>query len=463
MATCLELTFPWGKYHATPWRRSANEGIGEWPPSPWRILRALYSTWRNRAPELPAEDVEGLLRSLTAPPTFFLPPSGRAHSRHYYPDHRDRPDLVFDPFVIFPRDERVGVVWPTELPQTQHEAFQTLAQRLSYLGRADSVVTADVVVEAVAGDRTASLPATTTPGDVTVRVLCPAEGIDLNDLLVTTVEVRKQRRLQPPGTVWVPYAFTDTAVDAPLHHPTRRDEATTVRWALDAPALPSVHAAVAMADALRRAAMSAYGGPDRARRSATLAGKDANGQPLSGHDHAHYLATDDDGDGLLDHLTIWASHGLGDDELEALCKLSRLSGRVMLAASDFRPVRLGLEGYGLVHEVAPALAGPSSVWRSHTPFAPTQHPKRRDDTATFLRRQVDLELQRRGLAASANVTPILPVRGSWLAFRRRRLGRHPAEDRRAYGVEVAFDTELSGPLALGALSHFGLGLLIPVR
>ncbi|MDQ3151354.1 MAG: type I-U CRISPR-associated protein Cas5/Cas6, partial [Actinomycetota bacterium] len=52
MPTTLVLTFPRGRYRATPWGRHVNEGAVELPPSPWRLLRALYATWRTRAPEL---------------------------------------------------------------------------------------------------------------------------------------------------------------------------------------------------------------------------------------------------------------------------------------------------------------------------------------------------------------------------------------------------------------------------
>jgi CRISPR-associated protein Csb2 len=37
----LRLRFPGGRYHATPWGHHVNEGQVEWPPSPWRLLRAL--------------------------------------------------------------------------------------------------------------------------------------------------------------------------------------------------------------------------------------------------------------------------------------------------------------------------------------------------------------------------------------------------------------------------------------
>ncbi|HFQ89125.1 MAG TPA: type I-U CRISPR-associated protein Cas5/Cas6, partial [Desulfobulbus sp.] len=37
-----------GRYHATPWGRHVNEAAVEWPPSPWRIVRALAATWHRK-------------------------------------------------------------------------------------------------------------------------------------------------------------------------------------------------------------------------------------------------------------------------------------------------------------------------------------------------------------------------------------------------------------------------------
>ena len=58
--TVLELRFPAGRYHATPWGRHVNEGAVEWPPSPWRIVRALIATWYLKAREIS----EGTIRAL---------------------------------------------------------------------------------------------------------------------------------------------------------------------------------------------------------------------------------------------------------------------------------------------------------------------------------------------------------------------------------------------------------------
>jgi len=44
MRILLKQTFPLGRYHANPWRAFAfDDPHGEWPPSPWRLLRAILA------------------------------------------------------------------------------------------------------------------------------------------------------------------------------------------------------------------------------------------------------------------------------------------------------------------------------------------------------------------------------------------------------------------------------------
>ncbi|MDR1281283.1 MAG: type I-U CRISPR-associated protein Cas5/Cas6, partial [Opitutaceae bacterium] len=44
MRILLKQNFPLGRYHANPWRAFAfDDPHGEWPPSPWRLLRALLA------------------------------------------------------------------------------------------------------------------------------------------------------------------------------------------------------------------------------------------------------------------------------------------------------------------------------------------------------------------------------------------------------------------------------------
>src|SRR5262245_61252873 len=102
----IELRFPGGRYHATPWGRHVNEGVPEWPPSPWRLLRPLVGVWKRTPPTSPEARVRATPQPLAESPRFALPPARVAHTRHYLPGEKKGPadrTLVLDPFVAVSR------------------------------------------------------------------------------------------------------------------------------------------------------------------------------------------------------------------------------------------------------------------------------------------------------------------------------------------------------------------------
>lgn len=138
----IRLSFPAGRYHATPWGRHVNEAAPEWPPSPWRLLRGLVAVWRRKCPELEAHTVMAVLTRLAAPPEFVLPPASTGHTRHYMPWFKKGPDdktLVFDAFVALDKSTPVQIVWPlAELDGLQRTILATLLKNLGFLGRAEA-------------------------------------------------------------------------------------------------------------------------------------------------------------------------------------------------------------------------------------------------------------------------------------------------------------------------------------
>ena len=153
MATTLAFRFPLGRYHATPWDRSVNEGAVEWPPSPWRLLRALVATWYTRWPELPGPLLDDLLVALGDPPSYCTPRTWPAHTRHYLPDlghqkgETGGTDLTLDPFLWLRRDDDLLVRWDADLNEEQRSTLAKLAELLPYLGRAESVCEARLLDE----------------------------------------------------------------------------------------------------------------------------------------------------------------------------------------------------------------------------------------------------------------------------------------------------------------------------
>lgn len=145
--------------------------------------------------------------------------------------------------------------------------------------------------------------------------------------------------------------------------------ALVVRFALDGPALAPVTETVFLAEVCRRYAQGVFGKLFDGASSPVLSGKRADGTPLEGHRHAFFLPADEDGDGLLDHLTLAAADGFEPQrELLALDQLRR----VRLAGSS--RINLVLLGWGEPVDFpdVPVLAE-SLTWRSLTPYVPTRH------------------------------------------------------------------------------------------
>lgn len=164
MSLSLAFRFVARRYHATPHGHHVNEGLIEWPPSPWRLLRALISvgytsgTWNGAGPP---PDARRLITKLSADlPCYYLPHAVGTHSRHYMPlgvlDSKkiEKKTLVFDTCARF-EDEELVVIWNNaDLDQVESSLLALLVEHLNYLGRAESWVEGrmlekDVLVPAV--------------------------------------------------------------------------------------------------------------------------------------------------------------------------------------------------------------------------------------------------------------------------------------------------------------------------
>lgn len=457
MSTVLEVSLPWGRYQATPWNRTPNEGAVEWPPSPWRLLRALYASWRTHEPSLSSELVEGLLEELTQPPSFVLPPHTAAHTRHYLPGiaHLEGVKIdtskVINATLVTERGARFWIEWTSDLDDDQRDGLQRLAEGVRYLGRAESIVEVRLVDAAGEGDRfEPGVPVDTD----SIRLLTPTVPLDLAALTMTPSMVRSDRKLLPPSTCWTRYCRPAPARPARSRRPTADERVQAVRFELAASVLPSRFEAVTLADVAHRALVARSDGT-----SATLRGRDDQGRRLSGlHGHAHYLPIPDRLDGGARRITgflVWAPDGLIGDDLATVRRLHSLRSWRLDESGVGRMV---VVGEGSPEVIAPEVAASSTIWESVTPYVMTRHHK--GTLADRLRTDVCIELRHRGLPDEVEVTQ---VPGPWLKFRRYRKGREGITAQRpAFGLRLTFPTSVAGPLALGQLSHFGLGMFRPV-
>jgi CRISPR-associated protein Csb2 len=443
------LQFRKGRYHTTPWSRPIDEGVVEYLPSPWRLLRALYAVWRTRAPELAEETVHALLARVAEPPTFHVPRHSVSHNA-----------------LVFERNVELGVQWPFELAAPQRVTLARLTESIPYFGRADSPCSGFLPIEwePVAHDTWRPLDVAESVADnaVVTSVLAPDLPLHLDALLTRPADVRKGGPLFPAGTHLLAYQRHRQA-PRPRSQPAGRGEAATaVRFSVLQAGLQPHTDSLIYTDLLRQGALHKLGGlrPERARTQ--LGGRTADDKPMEGHGHAHYLP-------LITHdrrvsgLVVWVPNGLPNDELKALTSVDRL---YTPANSDWRLV-IRVAGIGTPAQVAPELVAqrPATVWRSVTPFTPSRYPKRHASQLDYLRTEVANELGNRGLPTLREVALLNEDCQSWRRYRpSARMRRDPRQgqaSRPAAFLRVELAKPTHGPLVLGHLSHFGLGLLAP--
>ncbi|MDD2282734.1 MAG: type I-U CRISPR-associated protein Csb2 [Eubacteriales bacterium] len=474
----LEISFLAGRYHATPWGRHVNEGISEWPPSPWRVLRMLVALWHR---DLPGEEPElfiSLLNKLAELPSFYLPPATQGCSQHYMPAPSKR-RLVFDTFVVINRENHVYIIWPdTNLSEAEMKMLSDLLANATYLGRGESW--ADIKLVTQYPDPNCFPHQTGAPLDGEgVRVLATEPGPNiLGNLQYDTLLKHKLRLLDPEGSRWVNYSRPSDAFAVTYQQKQRGNpKVNVVRFALHGKPLPRLQDTVVLGELARASAMAMFGRMNGGATSSVLSGKDQEGNPLLNHQHAYYLPTDEDKDGWLDHLTVYVPQGLSGSELDAVTSL-----RVLNSGVSQSEVGLFLLGVSDDSELNALPFGEAKVWGSITPFVLGRFPKyyrtgkpKFRDNGHQIDGPVDQVYREWNLRRALNQTlpeliSVEPIAScslrsrliSWASFRMwRRKGKGTRTPGLAYGFRLEFKNPVRGPITLGYGSHFGLGLFFP--
>jgi CRISPR-associated protein Csb2 len=462
----LSIEFLAGRFHATPWDSALREGNVEWPPSPWRLLRAIIAGWHSAG----AEDVaclRAVLDRLSVPPRFELPPWTASHPRHYTPQgslngtHIDRA-LVLDAFVAFAESQTTAyIIWDDVTLSAQESLLlERACAAIGYLGRTQSscritslTSVAPIDPELVHVD----LASRSTQPGIPIRRLGVAADMRgaglLRALSATTSEIRRGQRV-PQGSTWLEYSLppqrTNVAEDA---RPDSLLPAHVERFALEAPTtalLPLMTDTILVAELMRKAIMKTYSnrwGNEVA--PAILTGKSADSSPALAHRHAYFLPRDLDDDGKIDHIDIRLPTDYPHRVHAALMAVRQLWSRQLGLAIDQR---------FLVANMGHAPLETSRTWETLTPFVLERHPHaHRDQPEEQIRRS----LLHHGFPGDVNVE-VYPKAG-WGkrsmcaqldAFRRTRK-QDPIFP--AIGARLTFTDPQTGPIALGRYAHFGLG------
>jgi CRISPR-associated protein Csb2 len=476
----------------------------EWPPSPWRLLRALAAAWfqanpgREPSPEL-VQALETLGREL---PTFGLPKVSFARTIHYQPNYGATPksDLSFAKYKRVRHENHFVAVGGDVLIHWQmngvsetdarvvRSLVSTIAGRVGYFGRAESVCEVEVVdagrdpLESAQVALQSGKPCRQI-GPNFRDVFCPnPDDFQARDLWrrradSSGAEVAQKHLVQelldapqplPDGGAWfsyrMPEGWPQRWVIRHAQPPRRKKSAGRIvahflEFSLQCRIPVPTKFTVSIAELFRDAAVRHHPGP-----SFALSGRDRPEEFQTGHHHAFYLPIPDHSGQYLSSLRVWCPYGFTQQEVNALLAV----GALRWAGGRFpvRPVLLRLQ-----RELP--RPRPSCVWRSVTPFVPPRYWYRKKFAEGRVREpdspenQLRTSLRENGTAAVAEIARREAAASNWDVCKVHLhpevlLRRSEPTHRIGFLFEIRFSDKVLLPFpSYGHSAHFGLGQFAP--
>ena len=511
MQVVFRQTFPLGRFHANPWRVFPFEDPhGEWPPSPWRLLRAILAKSYQLERELgvPCQTWRGSLIRAFCTSTFrwSLPPfSWRGPGiRQYQPadfgwepasrtkrvegrlvngKKMYRPTLARDNFWVVDHsgtDSSSGVVWwILEGEQWFEGDFGCLdasLDRMTYFGRAEAI-TEIRRVENLSENIRVNCVLEPNPSSGSVPVLAPMVGATLEQIQAITDAPSVKESTVPPGARWL-HARRPIRPQAIRRRSSRRmrEPARVVQFAVGSRVSPPTKSVVILTQRFRGRVIREFlrGSWHRAnmeeREAARLlSGKEADGTPLRDHQHPHarFGILFNRETGRAARLLVWRNQPFTDAEQCAIMNAAERPLPLAFAKSGGRELWT-VQLLPLDSRVPPPVGFGERAcrrWETVIPYVPPRHAydrKGRVRPGESSGEQIRLELTRLGYDTGGLMIEVNDEDVEWIRVHKpRRLRDEPTNtERMGYHIRLTFDAPVRGPISLGHSSHLGLGLFI---
>lgn len=503
MLIVLRQVFPLGRFHATPWRVNPfDDHFGEWPPSPWRLVRAVVARWyqwaRETVPPPPPNELDGLVRALsTSTYRFHLPAHAHKGSpvRQYFPvefgwNPKDKKkaaarsystSLAQDNYWCIASGNDGAVWWFLEGDAWTDDlvtALDRCLERVTYFGRAEAFTRIERVGDGAPVPQP-NCDLSERRGSGPVPVLAPSADATRADVERVTDDPEVAGRTEPPGARKM-YARRPPrpALREAARPRALRENCHLLQFAMGWNVAPEPRAIVRLTSRFRGAAISELakiktGDPkatwnrapaDVREAMAEMTGKDANGRPLLGHRHAEFFGWFEDG--AATRLLAWRD-GRAFDENEQTALLRAAARELSWAAAGPDADKWVVRLVPLDRAVSPPPGfegAPARCWESVTSYVPPRYHLRRgkERAPESLLEQIRRELALRGFTGAAQVEAEPIAAPAWVSVHVPRTERRAfLGDRRGYWLRLTFPKPICGPLRLGHSSSFGLGLFRP--
>jgi CRISPR-associated protein Csb2 len=399
--------------------------------------------------------------------------------KRYPPDGRSyNTTKVLDNFWVTSNGDNTPVVWLFDGPEWTDALLSHLdacLARMTYFGRAESITEIRrLPTPPVDGPPIVTLHPSRIGNAVPVLALKP--DASLAQLEATTDAPSVKDTNIPPGSRWM---FAERPA-RPVIKPKPRSKpalspVSLIQFAIGFKVAPRFKDTVLIIERFRNRVLGCFTkiltGNHRMKWSEAtteireqallLSGRDSNGNPAISHRHASFFLC-----GTPDspsRLCVWRAEPFTDSEQRAI--LCAASTPLPLNYRD-DPWTLNLVPLDRLVPAPPGLdATTHHAWKSLTPYVPPRHVYGRsgkEKPGCSVAEQLSGELEDRGFPVGRLIAAVTDH--EWVKIHRNKSERdgRTNNDKLGYTVKLTFCEPVKGPISVGASSHFGLGLFVPV-
>lgn len=465
------------QYQANDWHHAHCEGLIDWPPAPWRILRAIVAgSYNVHLPKKHQATLKGLLHKMAqVEPEYYLPQATYIQHRSPRPQMKSGKPPEIKPgktlyaagLLLDEKDSTLFIRYPLELSETENSVLQKIFDGLTYLGRKEAAAQWEIVEEMPESN---AIP----NPEGTKIVAIPESNLEVEELwrvlnLSAADVYAKNKQAVFPGVTQTAYQVTNYQLQV-------KDDKNTSDCVhivkLDAIAQHPIPLKYAheLCHNLHRSLVKRCPSP-------VFTGQEM-GQPRQNHGHTFMQPIRDQDKRYLQRLQLIAPEGYSSDALAAI--------------SAVPPIRVGEQWATLQPTDSSLTLGESSQqWETVTPMFLTRFPKtlrgkpryfpgtqyQKDGPQhqalkyllfldhlelsgkpTFQATQEGLGMYLDGeFAVEAQCQP-------WQNFWEWQTAPSHGKKvgRVGYNVKLTFSKSVTAPIALGYACHYGLGALRPI-
>ncbi|GAB4232121.1 MAG: hypothetical protein Kow00121_60280 [Elainellaceae cyanobacterium] len=474
----IKIQFHTNQYQACAWGNHHSEGVIDWPPAPWRILRAIVAGAYNvNLPEKHQLTLKTLLHKLASVlPSYTLPPTTYIQHRSPRPQVdlktaqiRPGKTLYSAGLLMSSQQNELYIHWSVALSELEELVLSLCLSGLTYFGRKESVATLCLVEEEVEANAEPDPQGTriVSIADPTLDAAALWDALNLS----AHENYGVNRSAVFPGIRQATYQISKPK--SQLQQEVWQKQ-HTVTLSVSASSRLPLKLALKLTHRLHQVLVS--------RCPADVFTGQEMGEPSRHHNHTIFQCVPDRTGRYIEQIKLYSHTGYGSEALAAIASIENHPALHGIARGY--DVSLTLADLGESEEAF-------AQWISCTPFFLSRFPTVRRGKPRMLtehhqkdspEHQVLRYLQHlpwlnlegdptyqeheEGLAlylndAMAVVAYCEPFPKFWEWESECRPGKKVG--RVGYQVKLRFSTPITGPVILGYAAHYGLGTMIPVR